>query len=352
MDLTRRELAWGAAGMAALTASGATAWAALTDADPAYALIDPELIPALSKQPRSDLSADTLEARRNRPATVSPTSYPPPAPQLQALNVPGLQGEPSVRIFVVDPSPGRRDRPAYLYIHGGGYVMFAADRDPGLLQRIAIDNDCVVVAVDYRLAPEARFPAALNDNYGALLWLHSNAEKLGVDRNRIAVGGESAGGGHAAALAIRARDEGRVKIAFQLLIYPMLDDRTGSSRKVSSHIGRFVWTEASNRFGWSSYLGVPAGSKTVPAGAVPARVDNLAGLPPTFIGVGALDLFVEENVEYARRLLAAGVATELHVEPGAFHGFDLMVPNALVSQRFRETWKDALRRGLLASNHD
>lgn len=145
-------------------------------------------------------------------------------------------------------------------------------------------------------------------------------------------------------LAIAARDRGEVPIAFQLLIYPMLDDRTGSSRQVPPYIGAYVWGPASNRFGWSSLLGVPAGSRTVSAGAVPARVANLAGLPPAFIGVGSIDLFVAEDLEYARRLIDSGVPTELCVVPGAYHGFDIFAPEASVSKAFRASWSAALAR--------
>ena len=176
--------------------------------------------------------------------------------------------------------------------------------------------------------------------------MYTNADALGVDRKRIAVGGESAGGGHAAMLAIAARDRKEIPLAFQLLIYPMLDDRTGSTRPVPRHIGAFVWTAESNRFGWTSLLGIPAGSPRVPPGSVPARVENLAGLPPAFIVTGAIDLFVDEDIEYARRLVAAGVPTELHVVPGAYHGYDLLVPNAKVSARFADYWTTALRRAL------
>jgi acetyl esterase/lipase len=154
--------------------------------------------------------------------------------------------------------------------------------------------------------------------------------------------GVSAGGGHAAMLVIAARDRGEVPVAFQCLIYPMLDDRTGSSRQVPPHLGAYIWVPASNRFGWSSLLGVPAGSRVVPAGAVPARVQNLAGLPPAFIGVGSIDLFVDEDIEYARRLIDSGVPTELFVVPGAYHGFDLIAPEASVSKAFRASWSTAL----------
>jgi len=267
-----------------------------------------------------------------------------PAPQPVYRRIPGPPGAPAVRIIVVDPAPGGKGRPAFLHTHGGGYVAGSAARFINFHQTIAQTCKCVVVSVEYRLAPETRFPGSLEDNYAALQWLYANADELGVDRKRIAVGGESAGGGHAAALAIAARDRKEIPIAFQLLIYPMLDDRTGSSRPVPPHIGSFIWTPECNVFGWTSLLGVPAGSSKVPTGSVPARVENLADLPPAFIVVGAIDLFVDEDVEYARRLISAGVPTELHVVPGAYHAYDLLVPNAAVTARFTDYWKAALKR--------
>ncbi len=250
---------------------------------------------------------------------------------------------------MVDPAPLEKGKPLLLHMHGGGFMM----TDPGwmpLLQGIATDCHCVVVSVDYRLAPETRYPGALEDNYAALKWVHAHAAELGIDRSRIAVGGESAGGGHAASLAIHARDLNKedVPICFQLLIYPELDDRTGSSHPAPPAIGHFMWTASANRLAWSSLLGVPAGSSKVPVAAVPARVASVAGLPPAWIGVGAIDLFVEEDMEYARRLVHAGVATELLVVRGAFHGFDLLVPDAEVSKQFSASWKSALRKAFAA----
>ena len=246
--------------------------------------------------------------------------------------------------MIVDPAPGTKRRPAFLHMHGGGYVSGFAGQFNPFLQAVAQHCGCLVVSVDYRLAPETHFPGSLEDNYAALRWLYKNSDELGVDRKRIVIGGESAGGGHSVMLAIAARDRREIPILFQLLIYPALDDRTGSTRQPPPSIGQFIWNAGSNRFGWTSFLGVPAGSPAVPAGAVPARVENLAGLPPAFIGVGALDLFVDEDVEFARRLIDAGVSTELLVVPGAFHGFDVFVPDAAVSKRFTESWMVALRR--------
>lgn len=167
-----------------------------------------------------------------------------------------------------------------------------------------------------------------------------------MDRARIAVGGESAGGGHAAALAIAARDRGEVELAFQLLIYPMLDDRVGSGVDPAAHQGRHIWTRGSNCFGWSGHLGALWGGAEIPALAAPARSTELTGLPPTFIGCGGLDLFIDEKLAYAQRLMAAGVPVELLIVPGAYHGLDLAAPEANVSQRFTNAWRSALRRAI------
>lgn len=309
------------------------------DADP-YSLVDPEFLPALKQFPAVDLSAELVRKFRQSP---SMPPLPGPAPQPVERHIPGPPGAPEVRLWVVDPAPAEKSKPVLLHMHGGGFMM----PDPWLLPRlqgIATDCHCVVVSVDYRLAPETRYPGSLEDNYAALKWVHAHAAELGMDRSRIAVGGESAGGGHAASLAIHARGRNEVPIVFQLLIYPGLDDRTGSARPAPPAVGHFMWNASANRLAWSSLLGVPAGSSRVPAAAVPARVASVAGLPPAWIGVGALDLFVEEDMEYARRLVHAGVATELLVVRGAFHGFDLVVPDAEASKQFSASWKSALRK--------
>jgi len=325
--------------------------AAGAGADP-YAMVDPELLATIKQFPfpTQSFTSETLAVVRKWPG-VPP--LPPPAPQPFERHIPGPSGAPDLRLVIVDPAPGTKGRPvlrpALLHMHGGGYVSGFAGQFNPFLQAVAQNCGCLVVSVDYRLAPETHFPGSLEDNYTALRWLYKNSDELGVDRKRIAIGGESAGGSHSALLAIAARDRREIPILFQLLIYPALDDRTGSTRQPPPSIGQFVWNAGSNRFGWTSFLGVPAGSPTVPAGAVPARVENLAGLPPAFIGVGALDLFVDEDVEYARHLIDAGVPTELLVVPGAFHGFDVFVPDAAVSKRFTESWVVALRRAFATS---
>ncbi len=305
-----------------------------------YSLVDPDLLPVLKQFPSVDLSLEIAIQFRQTPGMPP---LPAPAPQPVERHIPGPPGAPEVRLWVVDPAPSGKGKPVLLHMHGGGFMM----TDPMLmprLQGIATDCHCVVVSVDYRLAPETHYPGSLEDNYAALKWVHAHAEELGIDRSKIAVGGESAGGYHAASLAIHARDHNEVPIVFQLLVYPVLDDRTGSTRPAPPAIGQFMWTASANRLAWGSLLGVPAGSSRAPAAAVPARVASVAGLPPAWIGVGSIDLFVEEDMEYARRLVHAGVATELLVVPGAFHGFDVLVPDAEASKQFSASWKSALRK--------
>jgi acetyl esterase/lipase len=308
-------------------------------------LVNPQLR-AYLQNPIANFTGEGLRLIREQMKSVIPEILPPSRASFTTRTIPGPPDNPDLQVVIVDPQPGGTGRPALLHMHGGGYVIGTARQFVPMLQRYADACGCVIVSVDYRLSPETRFPGALEDNYVGLRWLRDSAAELGVDPNRIGVGGESAGGGHAAALAIAARDRGEVPVAFQFLIYPMLDDRTGTSRKVSPYIGEFLWNSLCNEFGWSAYLGVPAGSAMVPAGSVPARVEDLSRLPPTYIGVGALDIFVEENLVFASRLIAAGVPVDMDVVSGAYHGFNTVVPDADVSMRFDEKIMAGLRRGL------
>ena len=235
-------------------------------------------------------------------------------------------------------SPG----PAVLWIHGGGYVMGTAAQDDGLCRWLADSLGAVVTAVDYRLAPEHPHPGPIEDCYHALLWLAAQPD---VDPARIAIGGASAGGGLAAALTANAVDRGEVAPAFQLLVYPMLDDRTVLAEPEVDPRWFRLWNPTSNHFGWQSYLGTEPGSSEVAIEAVPSRRDDLSALPPAWIGVGTLDLFHREDVTYAERLRAAGVPCELQVVPGAFHGFD-MAQKAQVVRDFRASQLDALAAAL------
>ena len=224
--------------------------------------------------------------------------------------------------------------PALLWLHGGGYVMGTAHQDEALCRRFATELGITVGAVDYRLAPEHPHPAAIDDCDAALT---AFAELSGVDETRIAVGGASAGAGVAAGWAIRRRDRGEGGLCFQLLVYPMLDDRSTEREHANAECFR-LWDQASNEFGWAAYLG-----GVDPAVAVPARQVDLSGLPAAWIGVGTLDLFHDEDVAYAARLRAAGVSCEVTILPGAFHGFDSVAPQTGISEEFFAVQCAALR---------
>lgn len=254
-------------------------------------------------------------------------------------------GHPDVKLYVINAKPGT-SRPAILHTHGGGQYAGSAKRDIRRLQDIARQLDCVIITVEYRLAPEATYKMSVEDDYAGLRWLHEHAEELGIDPDRVALMGESAGGTHAALLAFAARDRGEFPVAFQCLIYPMLDDRTGTTRPVPDHIGSLVWTPELNAIGWQYFLGSKPGDENSPIDAVPGRRTDLRGLPPTFIGIGALDLFIEESIDFASRLICAGVRTELFVVPGGLHGFDIFAPDTVSSKHFAQTKINALRRGL------
>jgi acetyl esterase/lipase len=338
-------------GAAAVAAAGTRTASALPGMPvDALAHVAPEFRPAL--EPMLAMAAE-FEKNIGNVAALRAMGWknpekPAESPSFERRSIPGPKGAPDVPVYVINAQPRGSKQPMLLHIHGGGYIVGTAESQIPALQRTARELDCVVVTVDYRLAPETPFPGSLEDNYAALRWLHGAADELGGDARRIAVMGESAGGGHAAMLAIAARDRGEFPLLAQILIYPMLDDRTASSRLVPEHIGQFIWTRAFNRFGWTSLLGLPAGSRRVPAGAVPARVENLVGLPPAFIGVGSIDLFVEEDMQYAQRLVSAGVPTELLVIPGGYHGFDGIAAQAPQSKFFRAAWSDALQRAFAA----
>ncbi|WP_338332381.1 alpha/beta hydrolase [Acetobacter sp. LMG 32666] len=256
----------------------------------------------------------------------------------------GPTGAPDVRVLLFHPAKPAGTTPAILYIHGGGMIAGTPDMQAGVLARLASDTGALVVSVDYRLAPETPFPGGLEDVYAALLWLHSHAAELGVDPKRITVMGDSGGGCLAAATALVARDRGEVKLRSQVLIYPMLDLRTGGANAPADDptTGEFVWTRAQNQHAWSAVRGKLAENDPMFGYLSPAFMRDLSGLPATFIVTGALDLFRDEDVTFAHRLWHAGVPTELVVYASAVHGFD-MLPSAL-AERFRHDVVSALRR--------
>jgi acetyl esterase/lipase len=258
---------------------------------------------------------------------------------------PGPKGAPEVFVRLYQPTERPATLPALLWMHGGGYVLGSVAGGDVVARHLATVGQCVVASVEYRLAPECPFPAPVEDCYAALTWLAAQSAALGVNPSRIAIGGASAGGGLAAGLALLARDRAEVAVTGQLLIYPMLDDRT-IAPATETVPDTLVWTRENNRMGWSAYLGQTPGGAEVSPYAAAARATDLHGLPPAYIAVGDLDLFVDENITYAQRLLAADVPTELHVYPGAFHGFNGFAASAEISRRFNADRDQALKRML------
>jgi acetyl esterase/lipase len=296
--------------------------------------IDPELREGLALYEAlgftaQDLSGQTLADMRTGSAAlfaeVMKDIPPNPAVVREDRTAPGPLGDVPVRVY--RPAAATGTLPGLLWIHGGGMIFGSIDMEDLTCDAFAEAVGCVVVSVDYRLAPEHPHPAPVEDCYAALVWLAENAAELGVDPARLAVGGSSAGGGLAAGTALLARDRGTPGLVFQLLVYPMLDDRdaTPSTHEFS---GILSWSREHNLSGWKALLGDRVGGPDVDHYAAPARAEDLSGLPPTLIQVGELEVFRDEDVDYAMRLLRAGVPTELHLYPGAYHGWNMAAPES------------------------
>ncbi|MEY2925819.1 MAG: hypothetical protein RL367_296 [Pseudomonadota bacterium] len=308
-------------------------------------LVDPEILPVLEMLPGFAFSTETLPTIRA--GFGDRDGQPEPAMKGVWHQAPGRDGAPEVQVLVLDPPSDNRARPAILHIHGGGMVIGSATMAESLFADLVLAHDFVVASVDYRLAPETPFPGPQEDCYAGLEWLIANAASLGVDPARVIVMGESAGGGLAAALTLMVRDRAGPALAGQILIYPMLDHRTGGPdcQWNNPQTGEFVWTRASNMFGWTSLQGDYDLGDDRLGWFAPACATDLSGLPQSFISVGTLDLFFDENLDYARRLSAAAVPVELHVYPGAFHGFNMM-QTARVAQQAAADVQAAMQRML------
>jgi acetyl esterase/lipase len=308
-------------------------------------LIDPELLPLLDFLPALNLSHSTLFSIRANVDALAPTDI-----SSESLSIAEYTVDGSYPVHMVVYRPERSGPfPVLLHMHGGGFVTGSAVLMTLSNTRLANEVGCVVASVDYRLAPEATAPAALDDCYAAYRWIHAHADELDVDVSRLAIGGESAGGGLAAALALRLRDRGDPLPCLQWLIAPMLDDRTADSVEAGPHAGEFVWTQHANRYAWHAYLGHAPGAAYTSAYASPARALDLAGLPAAYIAVGALDLFLRENLSYTQRLIDAAVPAEFHIYPGAFHGFENGLDTGIGRRAERER-HDALGRAFARAN--
>ena len=307
---------------------------------------DPELAEPASRLPRVDY-ADLGTARAAaRAIAAHQQPYLPATPvRVTDARAPGPPDAPDVPVRLYRPAV-TGPVPALLYLHWGGFVIGGVDGVHHTCVRIADQVGALVVSVDYRLAPEHPFPAALDDCHAVLEWVAKEATELGVDADRIGVGGESAGGGLAAALCLAVRDRGGPAVRHQCLLFPALDDRldTVSARAFTDTP---MWDRANALVSWSHYLRGRAGATDVPALAAPARATDLSGLPPAFVVACEFDPLRDEAIDYAHRLIQAGVRTELRYYPGTFHA-SIAVAEAAVSRRILADQVAALRAGLAA----
>ncbi|MFG2090132.1 MULTISPECIES: alpha/beta hydrolase [unclassified Spirillospora] len=304
--------------------------------------MDADLAAALDGMPHVGL-ADPLKARTAMRDLVAALSEPVAGAgaEIRDRMIPGPPGAPPVPVRIYSPGRAARPAPVLVYFHGGGFVTGGLDNEHGRCVKFAAEDGIAVVSVGYRLAPEHPFPAGFEDCYAATVWAHEHAAGFGGDPERVAVGGGSAGGALAAAVALRARDEGGPPLVFQMLLYPVLDDRMDTpSMRAFTEPPLFNRTDVEHM--WRHYLGGRAG---VPAYAAPARATDLSGLPPAYVLVAEFDPLRDEDLDYAHRLIVSGVSTEVHHVPGACHGFDGIMTARLGRLAFEEE-RAVLRRNL------
>ncbi|RLU83647.1 esterase [Streptomyces griseocarneus] len=316
--------------------------------------LDPELaaaLAALGDRAREPFTPENLAARQERDAADRPR---PTVEDLRAdgrfevdeLSVPGAPGGPDVTLVSARPAGVAGPLPLLYYLHGGGMIMGNAwSVLPRLLREWALPLGLAVISVEYRLAPRTRYPGPLEDCYAGFVRAAERAGQLGIDADRIVIGGKSAGGGLAAALALLTRDRGGPAPIGQLLLCPMLDDR-GTTFSSHQMAGVDTWDRTSNATAWQALLGDRYGAADLPPYAAPARATDLSGLPPAYIDVGSAETLRDEDVAYAHAIWRAGGQAELHVWPGACHGFDTFAPQAAVSRDAREARTRWLRRTL------
>lgn len=310
-------------------------------------LIDPEVREPLDQLleaiPGGFNSIPDIAQRRAAVAQLLAALEIPPNPNVTSEDrtVPGPEGAPDVKVRIYRPAEATGTLPGIYFIHGGGMIMGDIDEEDAVATEICERVDAVVVSVEYRLAPEHPYPAPVEDCYAGLVWTARNASELRFDPDRLAVYGGSAGGGLTIAASLLARDRGFPALRFQMPIYPMIDHRheTPSSYEITD-IG--IWDRSGNIEAWQWYLG----EGKVDHYAAPVLAEDLTGLPPTYIDVGTVDLFRDEDIAFAMRLMAAGVPTELHVWPGAYHGAEGFAPEAALSRRILAGRMEALRRAL------
>lgn len=302
-----------------------------------YDKIDSEILPALETFPALDLNRDNIVKIRE---LLASRPLPPSTIKVIADKATIQTDEGDLDIYIYKRND-RAGQPAVLWVHGGGYIMGNAEDERA--KHIASSCDCTVFSVDYRLAPEYPFPAGPNDCYAALRWMVANAANLGIDVTRLAMGGASAGAGMTAGVVLMNRDMDQIPLRLQLLLYPMIDNlHATESGKIENHP---IWKQQTSFNAWEMYLNGEPGEDASPYAAA-SRAKDLSGLPPAYVCVGTEDLFRDEDIKYAQRLIAADVPTELAVFPGLYHGADGFVPSAKISKRLNSSFLRALSDAL------
>lgn len=307
--------------------------------------VRPELLDVLKKSPSFHYSRKNLWLIRLL-ISLMPAPKAPEDISIKNINIAASDGNTNVRLRIYQPVNPSLPTPVLIWMHGGGQIIGKPELEDTICIQFVRELGVSIVSVDYRLAPKYPFPAGLEDCYSALIWAKDQAQSFGFDTSRIAVGGTSAGGGLAASLAQLAHDRKEVSLVFQLLTYPMLDDRTVLRTDIDDSNSP-TWSHKANKFGWESYLGKNYGAQQLPKYAVPARRSDLSGLPKAWIGVGTLDIFFDEDTAYAQRLKDAGIACDLEIVQDAFHGFDAFDQNIPIVQEFRKSQLAALKKYLV-----
>lgn len=310
---------------------------------------DPELAPLVPLLP-TDAFDDIAAARAGFDALIAPLNAQVDTTGIAItdVEVPSPDGPVPARVYAPETAAPAGGRPTLLDLHGGGFAIGTIAMEHAFATAVVRELGAVVVTPEYRLAPEHPFPAGLEDCYATLVWLHDEAAALGVDRARVAVGGQSAGGGLAAAVALLARDRSGPTLCFQFLGIPELDYRL-ETPSMRAFVDTPLWNRPNAVLSWEYYLG---GDPTeVSPYASPALAEDLAGLPPAYVTTMEFDPLRDEGIEYALRLLQAGVSVELHSFPGTFHG-SALIPTAAVSRRGEAELLTALRRGLRVDRGD
>jgi len=318
-----------------------------------FSKIDEELLLALDSFPELDIWTDLEKTRslgkRMRQKMIGQTL---PVEGVQHADYVLPQDDTHDLVFrVYRPDSQIVPLPALLWMHGGGYCLGAMENDDNIVRQFVKETGCIMVSVDYRLAPEFRYPFALNDCYAVLSWIADHSEELAIDRLRIAVGGVSAGAGLAASLALYVRDHSDIKLAFQFLLCPMIDDRSVTSSLYQANDAK-LWNRDSNLMGWKYYLGQEKNADgkaadNTPIYAAASRATDLGNLPPAYISVGTADGFIDEDRDYAERLALHHVDVQLEIFVGGFHGFEFLVPAATIAEDARNKHYAAICKALL-----